>query len=169
MFVWLLNVTGISALLVWTSIGVISLRFREAYKAQGLDLADLPYRQPLYPLLPVGVIVLGVLMFIAQGYAAVRQQPFDLKNVVATYIGVALYIILYTGYSAYERFYIGKKQYFVGKRDVDFETSAVWKPGEGTVILERGRKEREDRMLSDSHSMKRWYGYDIWVALRRYA
>lgn len=168
-FVWLLNVTGISALLVWTSIGVISLRFREAYKAQGLDLADLPYRQPLYPLLPVGVIVLGVLMFIAQGYAAVRQQPFDLKNVVATYIGVALYIILYTGYSAYERFYIGKKQYFVGKRDVDFETSAVWKPGEGTVILERGRKEREDRMLSDSHSMKRWYGYDIWVALRRYA
>ena len=78
-FLWLLNVTGISALLVWTSIGFISLRFREAYKAQGLDLADLPYRQPLYPLLPVGVIVLGVLMFIAQGYAAVRQQPFDPK------------------------------------------------------------------------------------------
>lgn len=166
-FLWLLNVTGISALLVWTSIGVISLRFREAYKAQGLDLADLPYRQPLYPLLPVGVIVLGALMFIAQGYAAVRQQPFDPKNVVATYIGVALYIILYAGYSAYERFYIGKKQHFVGKLNVDFETSAVWKPGEGAAILERGRKERGHRLLSDSRSMKkRWY--DTWVAFRRH-
>ncbi|KAF9552618.1 hypothetical protein CPC08DRAFT_714456 [Agrocybe pediades] len=65
-FTWLLNVTGISALLVWTSIGWISIRFRQAYKAQGLSLLDLPYRQPLYPLLPVGVIVLGTLMFIAQ-------------------------------------------------------------------------------------------------------
>ena len=42
--------------------------------------------------------------------------------------------------------------------DVDFETSAVWKPGEGAVILERGRKELEDRLLSDSRSTKRWYG-----------
>lgn len=76
-FTWLLNITGISALLVWTSIGLISLRFRQAYKAQGLSLSNLPYRQPLYPVLPIGVIILGTLMFIAQGYAAVRQQPFE--------------------------------------------------------------------------------------------
>ena len=55
----------------------------------------------------------------------------------------------------------------MGKLDVDFETSAVWKPGEGAVILARGRKEREDRLLSDSRPKKRWYG--IWVALRRHA
>jgi len=78
-FSWLLNITGISALLVWTSIGIISLRFRQAYKAQGLSLSDLPYRQPLYPALPVAVVVLGTLMFIAQGYAAVRQEPFEAK------------------------------------------------------------------------------------------
>ena len=76
-FIWLLNVIGISALLVWTSIGVISLRFRQAYKAQGLSLSDLPYQQPFYPLLPVGVVILGTLMFIALGYASVQQQPFD--------------------------------------------------------------------------------------------
>ena len=76
-FIWLLNTIGISALLVWTSIGVISLRFRQAYKAQGLSLSDLPYQQPFYPFLPIGVIVLGTLMFIALGYASVRQEPFD--------------------------------------------------------------------------------------------
>lgn len=78
-FTWLLNVTGISALLVWTSIGMISLRFRQAYKARGLSLRDLPYHQPLYPLLPLGVLILGTLMFIAQGYVAVRQEPFEAK------------------------------------------------------------------------------------------
>lgn len=78
-FTWLLNITGISALLVWTSIGLISLRFRTAYVARGLSLSDLPYIQPLFPLLPIGVIILGTLMFIAQGYSAVRQEPFEAK------------------------------------------------------------------------------------------
>ena len=76
-FIWLLNITGVSSLLVWVSIGFISLRFRQAYKVQGLSLSDLPYQQPFYPLLPIGVIVLGTLMFIALGYASVRQEPFN--------------------------------------------------------------------------------------------
>lgn len=78
-FNWLLNITGISALLVWASIGLISLRFRWAYKAQGLSLSDLPYQQPLFPLLPVGVVILGTLMFIAEGYSAVKEDPFEAK------------------------------------------------------------------------------------------
>lgn len=34
-FTWLLNITSISALLVWVSIGAISISFRAAYKTQG--------------------------------------------------------------------------------------------------------------------------------------
>lgn len=78
-FTWLLNLTGISALLVWGSIGIISYRFRVAYRTQGRSLDDLPYIQPLFPLLPIGVVVLATLMFIAEGYSAVRQEPFSVK------------------------------------------------------------------------------------------
>ena len=78
-FTWLLNLTGISAILVWGSIGVISYRFRVAYRAQGRSLDDLPYVQPLFPLLPIGVVVLATLMFIAEGYSAARQEPFNVK------------------------------------------------------------------------------------------
>ncbi|KAF9008046.1 amino acid permease-domain-containing protein [Cyathus striatus] len=144
-FGWLLNITGISALLVWTSIGVISLRFRRAYKAQGLDLADLPYRQPLFPLLPVGVVILGTLMFIAQGYAAVVQDPFDPRNVVATYIGVAVYVILYAGYTIYERVFQGRKSHFVPLKEVDFVSDAVWTPGEGVDVRAREKETREEK------------------------
>lgn len=84
-FTWLINLTGISALLVWGTIGVISVRFRMAYKAQGRDLADLPYRQPFYPALPVIVVTLATLMFAAEGYAAVKQEPFEAKVCVHTF------------------------------------------------------------------------------------
>jgi amino acid permease len=79
-FTWLLNLSGISALLVWGSIGLISLRFRVAYRAQGRSLSDLHYTQPLYPLLPIGVVVvLSTSMFIAEGYSAVEEEPFEAK------------------------------------------------------------------------------------------
>jgi hypothetical protein len=81
-FTWLLNLTGISALLVWGSIGLISLRFRMAYRAQGRSLSDLPYTQPFFPLLPIGVVILGTLMFIAEGYSAVKEEPFEAKVLV---------------------------------------------------------------------------------------
>ena len=78
-FTWLLNLTGISSLLVWGTIGLISLRFRAAWKAQGRSLADLPYRQPIFPVLPLVTIVLTVAMFVAQGYASVVEEPFSAR------------------------------------------------------------------------------------------
>ncbi|KAF9008054.1 amino acid permease-domain-containing protein [Cyathus striatus] len=133
-FSWLLNIIGISALLVWTSIGIISLRFRRAYKAQGLDLTDLPHRQPLFPLFPVGVVILGTLMFIVQGYAAVVQDPFDHQNVVATYIGVADYVILYVGYTIYECIFEERRSHFMPLMEVDFISDALWTSGEGVGV-----------------------------------
>jgi amino acid permease len=72
-FAWLVNLGTISTLLVWISIGATSLRFRAAWRAQGRTLADLPYKQPLFPLLPVVVLVLGIVMFAAEGYGAVTS------------------------------------------------------------------------------------------------
>ncbi|KIM38704.1 hypothetical protein M413DRAFT_420048 [Hebeloma cylindrosporum] len=163
-FTWLLNITGISALLVWTSIGFISLRFRRAYKSQGLSVSNLPYTQPFYPLLPIGVIILGTLMFIAQGYAAVRQEPFEARNVVATYIGVALYIVLYTGYTLYEKIALGKTSHFVPMSEIDFVSDAVWNPGEGEDVRRRDQEvyEKKVQELSDGRSVG-WAKARIWV------
>ena len=66
-----------------SSIGFISIRFWQAYKAQELSLSDLPYQQPFYPLLPIGVIVLGIVMCITAGYFAVIQKPFNFRVSIA--------------------------------------------------------------------------------------
>ena len=85
-FTWLIKTIGISALITWTSIGFISLRFRQVYSARGLSLSDLPYQQPLYPLLPIGVVVLGIVMSVALGYSSVIQKPFDFRASTVYYI-----------------------------------------------------------------------------------
>ncbi|KAI0684368.1 amino acid permease-domain-containing protein [Earliella scabrosa] len=148
-FTWLLNLTGISSLLVWGTIGVISLRFRAAWKAQGRTLADLPYRQPLFPLLPLGTVILAVLMFVAQGYAAVVQEPFSARNVVATYIGVAIYVVCYAGYWMWERLWLGQRRHMVPLAEVDLDTDAVWGPGEGVRIREEEEAARAKRDAED--------------------
>ncbi|EMD40284.1 hypothetical protein CERSUDRAFT_62300 [Gelatoporia subvermispora B] len=157
-FTWLLNVTGISALLVWGSIGAISLRFRAAWRAQNRSIEDLPFVQPFFPLLPAGALVLAVLMFIAQGYAAIVEQPFDAKNVVATYIGVALYVILYVGYTIWARIVLNTRTFLIPLNEVDLDTDAVWAPGDGERIRAQEQKEREAAEMESGvrHGLRYW-------------
>lgn len=67
-FSWLLNITGILALVQWIAIACINWRFRFAFLKQGRPLSDLPFRAPLFPLLNVLAIILGCLMFAANGW-----------------------------------------------------------------------------------------------------
>ena len=67
---------------------------------------------------------------------------------VATYIGVALYVILYSGHTIYERFYEGKTRHFVPKSEVDLVSDAVWEPGRGDQIRAQDQKESEEKESS---------------------
>jgi len=46
-FGWLLAISGLANLLVWGSCCLAHIRFRMAWKAQGRDLREIPYRAPL--------------------------------------------------------------------------------------------------------------------------
>ncbi|KAH9884943.1 amino acid permease/ SLC12A domain-containing protein [Cubamyces lactineus] len=154
-FTWLLDLTGISSLLVWGTIGVISLRFRAAWRAQGRSLSDLPYRQPIFPILPIATVVLSILMFAAQGYSSVVQQPFSPQNIVATYIGLVVYIACYIGYWIYERFWLGQTTHLVPLLEVDLDTDAVWQPGGGEKLRAQEAEAREKRDAEDLAAGKR--------------
>ena len=68
---------------------------------------------------------------------------------VATYIGVALYIILFSGYMIYERFYKGKKTHFIiPSSEVDLASDAVWEPGQGDQIRAQDQKDLEKKASS---------------------
>lgn len=84
-----------------------------------------------------------------------------LKNVVATYIGVALYAILYAGYTLWERFFVSPRpaHHFVPLHQVDLDTDAVWQKGEGDIVRERDREAKEaKRRVEDGQ-----YGVGVWL------
>jgi amino acid permease len=64
------------------------------------------------------------------------------QSIVATYIGLAAYIVLYVGYAAYQRFKMPQAPYFVPLLEVDLDSDAVWGRGEGAPIKEREAHER---------------------------
>ena len=78
---------------------------------------------------------------------------------MATYIGVALYVVLYTGYTIYDRFVLRSPYHFVPAREVDLVTDAVWKPGEGRRIRERERLEVQKREEEEgtAHGLRHWF------------
>ena len=67
---------------------------------------------------------------------------------VATYIGVALYIFLFFGYMTYERVCQGKKTHFVPSSEVDLASDAVWEPGQGDQIRAQDQKDSEEKESS---------------------
>lgn len=68
---------------------------------------------------------------------------------VATYIGVGVYLACYAGYTVYERLWLEKRTHMVPLAEVDLNTDAVWAPGEGARVRAEEVAEREKRDAED--------------------
>ncbi|KAF9311955.1 hypothetical protein BG003_006778 [Podila horticola] len=102
-FKWLVNLTGMSALLTWMSISIIHLRFRAAFKAQGRSLSELPYIAPLFPFSCYISIALALMIVFLQGYQAVTADPFDAVGVVAVFVGAPVFFLTIIGWKVYHK------------------------------------------------------------------
>jgi amino acid permease len=157
-FTWFLNITGASSLLTWMSIGFISLRFRLAMKAQGVPLSDLPFKQYLFPAIPILVVVLGTFLLAGMGYGSIEEQPFSWKNPFGTYLGVGVFFLSYIGWKVTH----WKTDKFINLREADLTTGVVWPKGHGREFLENDKEETKQRILANRSSMYgqiryRWY------------
>ncbi|KAI7899357.1 amino acid permease/ SLC12A domain-containing protein [Cokeromyces recurvatus] len=114
-FTWLTNLTSLAGLITWVTISVTHVRFRKGYLSQGRSLTALPYYAPLHPLGDIIVIVIGTIIIFGQGWKSF-VAPIKAANVISTYIGLVLAVVLYGGHK------IWKRNGFVKCEDMDFET-----------------------------------------------
>lgn len=98
-FSWLQNLISISVVIAMISTGFISIRFRQALKAQGKSEHDLPFKQPFYPVVPLFCIFVGFFFFATQGYASAKADGPLYRNILGTYLGVVLFIAFYVFYT----------------------------------------------------------------------
>ncbi|KAG1593359.1 hypothetical protein G6F47_009137 [Rhizopus delemar] len=117
-FVWFLSITAVSGFISWWGIAVVHIRFRRAFKAQGRELSDLPFRAFAYPWSAIVAIILTTFIILGQGYTSFTPQ-FDGVKFVTAYIGLVPVALWYAGYK------IIKKTKVVPLLDVDFETGRV--------------------------------------------
>ncbi|MEG2712638.1 MAG: amino acid permease, partial [Glutamicibacter sp.] len=95
-YTWLLNVSGLSGFIAWVGIAVCHYKFRKAYIASGQDLANLPYKAPLFPLGPILAFVILIVVIVGQNYQAIVDG--NLLQMASSYIGLPIFLLLWLGH-----------------------------------------------------------------------
>lgn len=113
-YIWLLNVSGMTGFIAWLGIAVSHYRFRRGYIKQGRDLSELPYRSGFFPVGPIFAFILCLIITLGQKYEDYVNGTLDWNGAVATYIGIPLFLIIWFGYK------LVKKTRFVRYSEMEF-------------------------------------------------
>ncbi|AEP01046.1 amino acid permease [Heyndrickxia coagulans] len=97
-YIWLMNSIGITGFIFWLGICVSHYRFRKAFLAQGHSLSELPYRAKWYPFGPIFAIAVCLIVTLAQDYQAFLAPHINWGNVIAAYLGIPFFLVLWFGY-----------------------------------------------------------------------
>lgn len=93
---YIVNLSGVSAFLVWGSISFIHIRFRKAWALQGYHVRDLPFVSWGYPWNAYFGLGANIFLAFVQGWTTL--SPFNAGNFVDAYILLPLFPIIYFGY-----------------------------------------------------------------------
>lgn len=130
-FMWMLAISGLSAVFTWASICLAHIRFRRAWKLQGHSLDELPFQAQ------GGVIgswvgfVINCIVLIAQfwtGFAPIGYSEMTdserVKNWFSTYLAAPIVLTFYITYKiCYRTSIVRAKDMDVstGRRDLDLD------------------------------------------------
>ena len=110
-YTWLVNIVGISGIIMWLGIAVSHIRFRRAYLLQGNRLEDLPYRSPFFPAGPIIAFVMCLVVMAGQNYEAVLHG--QVWEVASSYVGLPLFALVWWG------FHVARKDRMVSLEEMD--------------------------------------------------
>ena len=117
-YLWLLNASGMTGFIAWLGIAVSHYRFRKAYVAQGKPLDELPYKAKWYPFGPLFAFVLCLIVIVGQSLSAFSGGHVDWQLLIASYIGIPIFLAFWLGYKW------TRKTRIVKLKDCNFEVEA---------------------------------------------
>ncbi|MCO0600687.1 amino acid permease [Peribacillus butanolivorans] len=97
-YIWLMNAVGVTGFIFWLGIAASHYRFRKAYIAQGFSLEDLPYLSKWFPFGPIFSFILCFSVLLAQNYQAFIGDHIEWASVIASYLGIPLFLVMWLGY-----------------------------------------------------------------------
>ncbi|KIL96635.1 aat family amino acid transporter [Fusarium avenaceum] len=135
---WLQNIVGVSNQLSWISIGITSIRFRQALALQGKTHL-LPFKNWTYPYGPWICVILNSFLVLVQGWSCFSPK-FDGVSFVSFYIELPVMLIMYVVWK------LIKKTKIVKLSEMDLETDVY--TVEEKVTEETGWKVKAKNVVS---------------------
>ncbi|EDK42540.1 hypothetical protein LELG_00718 [Lodderomyces elongisporus NRRL YB-4239] len=113
---WLQSIVGLSNLISWWIIGVVSLRFRRGYEKQGRT-HELIFKNWSYPFGPWFVVIVGAFIILVQGWSTF--SPFSVSDFFQSYLELGVFPICFIFWWLVIR---RGKDKFVRAADMDLDT-----------------------------------------------
>lgn len=113
-YTYIVNLSGVSTFLVWGSISFINIRFRNAWKAQGRSVNELPFKSFMYPWNAYFGLAANVFLALVQGWTTL--SPFNAGNFVDAYILLPLFPVIFVVYK------FAYKTHFRHLREIDLDS-----------------------------------------------
>ncbi|KAM0795657.1 amino acid permease/ SLC12A domain-containing protein [Usnea florida] len=143
LWTWLQNIVGVSNQLSWIAIGIASLRFRAAIKAQSKEHL-LPFKNWTYPWGPWFSVILNSFLVLVQGWSSFSPS-FSAVTFVSLYVELPIMLVMYLGWKVLKR----TKVVRLLEMDLETDTYPVKMPDSSS---EAGKSAWRDR----AYSIWRW-------------
>jgi amino acid transporter, AAT family len=142
LWTWLQNIVGVSNQLSWICIGLASLRFRAAVKAQGLEHL-LPFKNWTYPVGPIFAVGLNSVLVLVQGWSCF-SPTFSGVDFVSFYIEIAIMVVMFVFWKIYKRtkfVRLSEMDLITDRYDLhpDYRASLSLQGGQGEIVTGKGR------------------------------
>lgn len=98
----LITLSGVATFIVWGTIALVHVRFRQGLRAQGQSSEDLPFKALWYPYGTYFALATNVFLVFFQGYTAFLN-PFSSTDFVINYILLPVFLILLVGFKLWKK------------------------------------------------------------------
>ncbi|KAI1330518.1 amino-acid permease inda1 [Xylariaceae sp. FL0255] len=122
-FTWLLSLSGLSYFTTWGALQVAHIRFRAAWKAQGRDIREIPYRAPLGVWGSWIAFFLVCVCLIATFYNALYPTPDAVPN-ASSFFEVYLAAPLVIAWWLFWKVWTGNWSWYIPLKDIDLVSGA---------------------------------------------
>lgn len=90
-FNWFVNVTTVSGLFNWITLGISYIRFRKGMEVQGIDRSTLPFRGLFQPYAAWYSIILSTFFILINGFDVFFPGRWSVGDFFAAYSGILMF------------------------------------------------------------------------------
>jgi len=94
-YIWLLNLSGMTGVILWLSIAICHYRFRKGFLIQGHTLKELPYCAKWFPGGPIFALICCFLIILGQGLQNILSGHINWLSLIGAYISIPLFLTIW--------------------------------------------------------------------------